>query len=68
MNENLPDKDNQEAILKEIRDLLKKISKDQRTIGNWVREDTSKIRNSLSALWAGLGLILLIALISMCVP
>lgn len=68
MSVNLPYKDNQEATLKEIRDLLKKIPKDQQLIGMWVGEDTRKIRHHLSILWAGLALVLLIALISMCVP
>ena len=44
MSENSPEKDNQEVLLKEIRALLKTISKDQKSIGAFIGEDTRKIR------------------------
>lgn len=44
MSENLPENNNQEALLREIRNLLETVSKDQKSIGAFIGEDTRKIR------------------------
>ena len=44
MSENLPENNNQEALLREIRNLLESVSKDQKSIGAFIGEDTRKIR------------------------
>ena len=44
MNDNFSENDNCETLLVEIRDLLKTISKDQKSVGSFIGEDTHKIR------------------------
>jgi hypothetical protein len=44
MNDNSSENDNCETLLVEIRDLLKTISKDQKSVGAFIGEDTHKIR------------------------